>query len=137
MIKSLIALAECALILSAATAKNYIATGDPDIDQWYARAMRSDIGTLQTPASCCGIADAFWADGPVEVTKIDGKVEVRVTLTDERSIPGRAHIPPGTKVLIPPQVMDKWHQGNPTGHRVVFIVGMSTIALCYFDDTGI
>jgi hypothetical protein len=114
-------------------AKNYeLKDGTPDdIVQWYRHAFRSDFGTPERPASCCGEADAYWADG-VEIE--DG--EVFAIITDDRQIAGRSDIPVGTRIKVWPQIMDKWHQGNPTGHTIIFIASGGSV-ICYFPDTGI
>ena len=114
------------LACASALAANYV--DDPDIDPviraWYQNAMRSD-----QDSSCCGSADAFWAD-KVEVK--DGKVYA--TITDDRMIPGRVKRN-GKRFAIPDVVNDKRRLGNPTGHTVVFISG-SDIVICFFQATG-
>jgi hypothetical protein len=68
-------------------------------------------------ASCCGEADAYWADG---VHVGDGKTYV--TITDDRPDEplGRPHLDVGTEIEIPNKKL-KWDKGNPTGHGIVFL----------------
>jgi hypothetical protein len=60
---------------------------NPKIRGWYQALMQPDVPN----ASCCGEADAYWAD-----------VEI------------------GTEIEIPNNKL-KWDKSNPTGHGVVFL----------------
>ena len=79
--------------------------------------------------SCCGKADAYWADSFEIVDK-----RFYAIVTDTRSdnccygngIMGNAitrrHIPVGTRIYIPDRkLVDATKQGNPTGHGWVFV----------------
>lgn len=130
----------------AAEAKNYqqvICDNEPDPDQcqkihfWYLSA-RSNSRT-----SCCGIADAYWADQVDKVTEQG----VYVTITDRRDcqyegiapkveedgegnystvydanpcIAGRK-LRDGEPWFIPNATLDQRGQGNPTGHVIIYI----------------
>ena len=83
---------------------------NPEIRQWYQALMQPDVPS----ASCCGDADAYWAD---EVHVRDGKTYA--TITDDRPDEprGRPHIDIGTEIEIPNNKL-KWDKSNPTGHGV-------------------
>lgn len=114
-------------LYNAAHGKNW--DDDPsiaaNIKTWYTNAQPNESGR----GSCCGEADAYWAD---DHEIVDGNYIV--TITDERNIQGR--IPRnGQKIVIPSEKIDKKMQGNPTGHTVVFI-NTSHFVLCFFPDWG-
>jgi hypothetical protein len=101
---------------------------NPEHDEWYRSLMQPD----NPAASCCGLADAYWAD----------KIIVRGTKTfvvieDDRddAMLGRPHIPNGTEVYVPNHKL-KWDAGNPTGHGVIFMRGADTV-FCYVQASGI
>ncbi len=83
----------------------------PELDQWYAGLMQPDNPSV----SCCGKADAYWCD---DYYARDGKAYCKIT--DDRTVPGRPHIPVGTEFEIPPYKL-KWDRSNPTGHAVIFV----------------
>jgi hypothetical protein len=97
----------------------------PELDAWYAGLMQPDNPT----ASCCGEADAYWAD---EVHVRDGRTYA--TITDDRLVPGRTPVPVGTVVEIPDRKL-KWDRGNPTGHAVVFL-SSGRVVYCFVQGTG-
>lgn len=101
---------------------------DPRIRQWYRGLMQPDNPNV----SCCGEADAYWADG-IEVK--DGKVFAIITDTRPDEPLKRPHIPPGTRIEIPNHKL-KWDRGNPTGHGVVF-VGPSGNVYCFVQPSGV
>lgn len=101
---------------------------DPIIRQWYKTLMQPDNPGI----SCCGEADAYWAD-QVEVK--DGKVFAIITDTRPDAPLGRRHVPPGTRVEVPPHKMT-WKYGNPTGHVIVFL-GAGNSVLCYVQGGGV
>jgi hypothetical protein len=86
---------------------------DPTVREWYRSLMQPDV----PQASCCGEADAYWAD---EIHVRDGKTYA--TITDDRDDAplGRAHIDIGTVIEIPANKL-KWDKSNPTGHGVVLV----------------
>lgn len=101
---------------------------DPTIREWYRGLMRPDA----PGASCCGVADAYWAD---EVHVRDGKTYA--TITDDRPDEplGRPHLPSGTEIEIPNDKL-KWDRGNPTGHSVLF-VSKGLFVWCFVQGSGI
>jgi hypothetical protein len=77
------------------------------------RVTRSDAAN----SSCCGEADAYWAD---EIHYRDGKTYAVITDDRPDEPRGRPHVAPGTEVEVPNSKL-KWDRSNPTGHGVVFI----------------
>ena len=104
---------------------------DPDHHDhagWYQSLMQPDV----PKASCCGEADAYWAD---EVHVRDGKTYA--TITDDRPDEprGRPHINVGTEIEIPNNKI-KWDRGNPTGHGIVFL-SRAGYVFCYVQPGGV
>ncbi|HET7375284.1 MAG TPA: hypothetical protein VFK30_01175 [Anaerolineae bacterium] len=102
---------------------------DPMISEWFRSLKQPDRPTV----SCCGVADAYWADG-LEVR--DGQVIAIITDTRPDEPLGRPHVAVGTRVIVPPQKM-KWDRGNPTGHIVIFLNNNDGSVYCYVTGTGI
>ncbi len=101
---------------------------DDDLSHWYASLMQPDNPSI----SCCGEADAYWADG-IEVVGD----KVFAIITDDRPDEPlrRLHIPVGTKIEIPPHKL-KFDRGNPTGHAIVFMSATRQV-YCFVQNTGI
>ncbi len=97
------------------------AQNDPETSAWYKRQMMPD----HPKSPCCGEADAYWAD---EV-HVDTKGNVIAVVTDDRDdVPlGRSPVPMGTRYIVPAnKVVDARVQGgNPTGHTIIFLSGVS------------
>jgi hypothetical protein len=99
-----------------------------DIRSWFRNLMQPDNPNL----SCCGEADAYWADS----FGVEGDQYVAVITDDREDAPlNRRHINPGTRVIVPNFKL-KYDSGNPTGHGVVFI-GPSGQVLCYVVPGGV
>lgn len=113
-----------ALLVTAAFARNFLPTGDAEIDAFYVNARQADNNI-----SCCGVADAYWADD-FDATPDGQYVAI---ITDDRDVPNRAPIPVGTRVIIPSEKLNKTPR-NPTGHGIVFI-GYGGIVYCYFPPS--
>lgn len=118
------------LLLGIANAhdNNHGGVSDPAIQQWYRGLMQPD----NPSASCCGEADAYWAD---DIHVRDGKTYV--TITDDRDDAplGRAHVDNGTEIEIPDHKL-KWDRGNPTGHGVVFLSRQGFV-FCFVQPGGV
>ena len=99
-------------------------------------------------ASCCGPADAYWADD----FKTNPLGQFVAIVTDTRpdniktswgGIIRRAHIPPGTEFVVPPNVLRHRNPANDTGHTILF-VGIGTEDMgnsgphvyCYIPQAG-
>jgi len=122
------------IFLAVAQAKQNEAweANPPEVRQWYRNLMQPD----NPYQSCCGEADAYWADS-FEVTK-DGLYIAIVT--DPRDIQGRPTVTMGTKVVVPNHKL-KYDDGNPTGHGVIFMrydpENDSYYVLCYVVPGGV
>jgi hypothetical protein len=102
------------LLLSAVPAMAFAhEPHNPENDAWYGSLMRPDHPTQ----SCCGLADAYWAD---EVHVKDGRTYVTVRDDRDDALLGRPHVPNGTVIYVPDTKL-KWDKGNPTGHGVLFM----------------
>ena len=104
---------------------------DPDHHEqaeWYQSLMQPDVPN----ASCCGEADAYWAD---EIHVRDGKSYA--TITDDRPDEplGRPHLKNGTEIEIPNYKL-KWDRSNPTGHGIVFL-SRTGYVFCYVQPGGV
>lgn len=148
-------LAAMAFIVVPAAAGHWVE--DPDLDPgikaWYQGAVRSDTTPETSPCrqvplddaacrrgmpsadnhgtgSCCGPADSYYADRYV----IKG-AEFYAVVTDDRVVEGRPVVPVGTEIRIPQIVLDVYHQGNPTGHVILFLAS-GQYPICYFFSTG-
>jgi len=113
------------LCLSTAAARDYGQWDgvDPAVQEWYRTLKQPDNKTI----SCCGEADAYWADS----FEVDGDRYVAI-VTDTRPDGPlyRPHVEPGTRIVIPKHKL-KYDQGNPTGHGIVFLGSPNK------DDNGV
>jgi hypothetical protein len=102
-------------------------TVDPKIAQWYRSLMMPDNPTI----SCCGDADAYYAD----TFETDGDRYVAI-VTDTRDDEPlrRHHVEPGTRIVVPNRKL-KVDSGNPTGHGVIFLSSSDTV-FCYVAPGG-
>ena len=110
---------------------------DPAVAEWYRGLVQPDTGI-----SCCGEADAYWAD---EV-HVEGD-RVIVVVTDDRPDGPlmRQHVPVGTRYLVPTNKVT-WKDHNPTGHIVIFLGGYQWVQgsydpatrpiLCFVDNSS-
>src|SRR5690242_9328270 len=82
--------------LSLAHARDLGQWGDQSktVREWYARQMQPDHPSV----SCCGEADAYWADA----YESNGDEYVAVITDDREDAPlRRPHIPVGTRIVVP------------------------------------
>lgn len=98
--------------------------------------MRPDYLPRQYP--CCGDADAYEAD---EFTvDAEGNLYAILTCNDPTTcVPTREdlYLPPGKKILIPPEKVLPYQQPpNKTGHGIVFVAGNGRDIFCYAPPTG-
>jgi hypothetical protein len=92
----------------------------------------------QSRYSCCGEADAYFADG----FEAEGDHYVAI-ITDERDDAplGHRHVDIGTRIVVPNNKV-KWDAGYPTGHGVIFLLqgdewDPRTVVLCYVAPDGV
>lgn len=101
---------------------------DPEIVVWYRNLRMPDAPTV----SCCGEADAYWADS-FEVQ--DGKYVAIITDNRPDEPRRRPHREVGERIVIPNHKI-KFDEGNPTGHGVLFI-GAGGGIYCYIPPGGV
>ena len=129
-----------ALLCAPAMGANW--TPDPSLtpeqqaerSAWYARQTRPDV---PGNASCCGEADAYYADDVHVVGE-----NVYAIITDEREVPNRPYIQPGTRILVPPEKnKDTRNDPNGTGHTIIFVRWYSDYnggyVYCYLPNGGV
>lgn len=111
-----------------------------DLGQWKYAApdLAAYFGTLTQPdhpyISCCGEADAYWADH----TDTDGAGNLIAIITDTRDDGPlmRPHVPVGTRIIVPASKIRKKPIPNPTGHTLIFLSTSQTV-YCYEPLPGI
>jgi hypothetical protein len=101
---------------------------DPAVKAWFESLMQPDI----PQASCCGEADAYWADS----YEVDGDKYVAI-ITDTRPDEPlrRKHIEIGTKIVVPNYKL-KYDKSNPTGHGIIFL-SRADYVYCYVAPGGV
>jgi hypothetical protein len=101
---------------------------DPAIAEWYRELRQPDIPA----ASCCGEADAYWADS----FEVDGDKYVAI-ITDPRPDEPlhRKHVEIGTRIVVPNTKL-KYDQSNPTGHGIIFL-SRGDYVYCYVAPGGV
>jgi len=103
------------------------ASSDASVSRWYKSLMQPDNPTL----SCCGAADAYYAD--LFETDGDRYVAIITDMRDDGPL-GRHHVEPGTRILVPNTKL-KVDSGNPTGHGVIFLSSSDTV-FCFVAPGG-
>lgn len=120
-----------ALLASTAYARDSGQWGatDPDIAEWFRHLMQPDNPRV----SCCGEADAYYADS----YEVQGDQYVAI-ITDERPDGplNRPHIDIGTKFVVPNYKL-KFDEGNPTGHGILFVRRDDGFVFCYVAPGGV
>lgn len=99
-----------------------------EIVTWYRNLKMPDAPAV----SCCGEADAYWADS-FEVQ--DGKYVAIITDDRPDEPRHRPHRNVGERFVIPDKKI-KFNEGNPTGHGVLFI-GVGGAIYCYIPPGGV
>jgi hypothetical protein len=117
-------------LISVAEARDYgqWEAVNPAIREWYQSLMQPD----NPAASCCGEADAYWADA----FEVDGDQYVAI-ITDSRPDEPlrRKHVEAGTRIVVPNHKL-KYDQSNPTGHSVIFL-SKGNHVYCYVAPGGV
>jgi hypothetical protein len=99
----------------------------PEVAAWMGSLMQPDTVKNGTGYSCCGEADAYWADDVHVATGRDGEKFIMARITDTRDdalLGNRQHEEVGTEYVIPPNKIVGFEQrlrGNPSGHTVIFL----------------
>ena len=99
-----------------------------ELKKWYQDLKQPD----NPAASCCGEADAYWADA-FEATS-DGEYVAIITDPRDDEPLGRRHRDIGTRIVVPKNKI-KWNEGNPVGHGLIFLNRADTV-LCYLPPLG-
>ena len=99
----------------------------PQIAEWMGSLMQPDTVKSGSPYSCCGEADAYWADDVHVATGHNGEKFIIARITDTRDdaqLGNRQHEELGTEYVVPANKIVGFEQrlrGNPTGHTVIFL----------------
>jgi hypothetical protein len=102
---------------------------DPDLKKWFENLKRPD----DPKASCCGEADAYWADS----FEVQGDKYVAIVTDTRPDEPlGRPPLAVGTRFIIPADKI-KFDQGNPTGHGIIFVNAEYGYIYCYLPPGGV
>jgi hypothetical protein len=120
-----------AFLMSSAKARDngQWETSDPMIRAWYRALMQPDNKTV----SCCGFADAYYAD--LVETGPNGELIAVITDTRDDAPLGRPHVPVGTKIVVPRNKI-KFDQGNPVGRNIIFLSAERSV-YCFVDAGGV
>jgi hypothetical protein len=106
---------------------------DPEVSSWMETLRRPD----DPSASCCGEADAYFADRTVV---IGGRVYAIITDTRDDGPLHRPHIEPGTHIEIPLHKYGARPVGNPTEHAILFVrqnYDDSFAVYCFVQPSGL
>lgn len=110
----------------------------PERRKWFTEQMMPDEEASGHPASCCGVADAYYAD---DYETKDGRFFAIITDDRDDAALKRAHVNVGTRVEIPQNKFNdtRLHGPNPTGHGIVFMRTGSNFMFvyCYFSPGGV
>ena len=99
----------------------------PEVAEWMGSLMQPDTVKNGTGYSCCGEADAYWADDVHVATGHDGEKFIIARITDTRDdalLGNRQHENVGTEYVVPTNKIVGFEQrlrGNPSGHTVIFL----------------
>ncbi len=99
-----------------------------DLKRWYQNLKQPD----NPAASCCGEADAYWADA-FEATSNGEYVAIITDPRDDKPL-GRIHRDIGTRIVVPKNKI-KWNEGNPVGHGLIFLSRFDNV-FCYLPPLG-
>jgi hypothetical protein len=100
-----------------------------DLKKWYQDLKQPD----NPAASCCGEADAYWADA-FEATS-DGEYVAIITDSRDDKPLGRIHRDVGMRIVVPRNKI-KWNEANPVGHGLIFLSRFDNV-FCYLPPWGL
>lgn len=142
LISMLITVALIAAARASPAGQGYAA---PDVGEWYRRLRQPDRPEI----SCCGDADAYYADAQAPCAAVDppdcalvaiitderpDEISYRTGNGEERRV-RRPHVDRGTRVPIPRAKLRHPAIVNPTEHTVVFL---STYGVVYcYEPVGL
>src|SRR5260370_16875457 len=84
-----------------------------DLKRWYQDLKQPD----NPAASCCGEAEAYWADA-FEATSNGEYVAIITDPRDDKPL-GRIHRDIGTRIVVPKNKI-KWNEATPVCHALIF-----------------
>lgn len=117
-----------AVAVSLSHARDNGQWANSQVATWFKSLMQPD----HPEQSCCGEADAYWADS----FEVDGDQYVAIITDTRPDAPlGRPHIEPGTRVVVPNYKL-KYDRGNPTGHGIIFLNARYLYTYCYLPPLG-
>jgi len=117
----------CVCVLAQARDNEAWYASPEEVRRWFQGLMQPD----QPFQSCCGEADAYWADS----FEVDGDRYVAI-ITDDRDVPNRQKGESGTRIIVPNHKL-KYDAGNPTGHGVIFLQPGTDNVYCYLAPGGV
>jgi hypothetical protein len=100
-----------------------------DLKRWYQDLKQPD----NPAASCCGEADAYWADA-FEATSDGEYVAIITDPRDDKPL-GRIHRDIGMRIVVPGSKI-KWKEANPVGHGLIFLSRFDNV-FCYLPPWGL
>ncbi len=105
----------------------------PDLHEYFRDLVEPD-----SPIPCCGEADVYWADKTDGCRPNERNCALVAIITDTRDDAPlqRAHIPVGTRIVIPPNKVRHPPSANPTDHNLVF-VSPSLLVHCWEPLAGL
>lgn len=109
--------------------------GAPDLSAYFRSLMMPD----QPSRSCCGEADAYFADETEACRPSDGESCALVAIvTDTRpdAPRGRRHIAPGTRYAVPQSKVRRVPIPNPTDRNLLFVAPADNV-LCWEPVSGL
>jgi len=119
----------CSTTIDARDLGQWDDPANADLKRWYQDLKQPD----NPAASCCGEADAYWADA-FEATS-DGEYVAIITDPRDDEPLGRRHRDIGTRIVVPKNKI-KWNEGNPVGHGIIFLNRADSV-FCYLPPLGI
>jgi hypothetical protein len=120
----------------------------PEVAEWMGSLMQPDTVKNGQGYSCCGEADAYWADDVHVVSGHNGEKFVIARITDTRDdaqLAHRVHEQVGNEYVVPPNKIVGFEQrlrGNPTGHTVILLAAPGRVmgrmpkrdVICFVPD---
>ncbi len=100
-----------------------------ELKNWYQALKQPD----NPAATCCGEADAYWADA-FEATSDGSYVAIITDPRDDEPL-GRIHRDIGTRIVVPKNKI-KWNEANPVGHGLIFLSRVDNV-FCYLPPWGL
>ncbi len=114
-------------LVAALAAADY---GGADLSEYFRTLTQPD----NPSASCCGEADAYYADD-VDTDALGNMVAI-ITDTRPNGPRNRVPVPVGTRIVVPPSKLRRPAIPNPTDHTLIFLSANQTV-YCYEPVGGL